>query len=357
MNIFDFIKELVNIPTVSGYEYMGLEKTASIVNKYCNCFDEIKVNNVSGITFTKKCGIENAHKILLDAHIDTVGYIVSAITDEGFLKVVKAGGTDNRLLPSCRVKVYGKDGIYDGVFISVPPHLMGKDKDKKIDAKNCLYVDVGMDNKTCKEHIEIGNCITYFVKTQKLMNNSIVSAYLDDKICVAMLCEGIKNANLSKCDVVLNLSCGEETSGVGAKTAAFYKDIYCALVADVEFAKAPEISAKDCVDLGKGADVCYSASSDRALTDFVYKCAKDANIPVQQIVSAKSTGTNAHELQAAYFATPCAVLSVPIRNMHMPCEVANLDDVVNGAAIVTESINNAHNFKSPSCVIKEGSRI
>lgn len=357
MELFDLIKNIIEVPTVSGFEYMGLEKIAEYVNNYCDCFDETIINNVTGIRFIKKCGINNAKKVLLDAHIDTVGYVVSSITEQGFLRVVKCGGTDNRQLPSLRVNVYGNDGVYNGVFISVPPHLSKSNDKDKIDSKDCLYVDVGMDRETCQKHISVGNCVSYHPKTQMLKNNMITSSYLDDKICAAMLCKAVKDIKDCKCDIILNLSCGEETNGVGAVSAAYYDDIYCALVCDVEFAKAPEITDKDCVSIAKGADLCYSASSDKNLTDFVYKCAENHEIPVQKIVSAKSTGTNAHELQAAYLSTPCAVLSVPIRNMHLACEVASLDDVISGASIVTAFAENVHNFVSPECVIKGGTKI
>ncbi len=356
MELYEFICKLIKIPTVSGFEYMGLEESAKLVNEYCNCFDQTDINPVFGVRFTKKCGKASAPKILFDAHIDTIGFVVSGITDEGYLRVVNCGGSDFRLLPSTMVSVYGDDGIYNGVFISVPPHLK-KESDNKPDKKLSMYIDVGMNKKECQSHFSIGNCVSFYIKTEKLLNDRIVSPYLDDKICIAALCEGIKNIKNCNCDIILNLSCGEETSGVGARSVSYIENIHCALVADVEFAKAPEIADKDCVSFDKGPDICCSATVDGNLTDFIYNCAIEENIPVQKIVSAKSTGTNAHEIQCSYLATPCAVMSVPIRNMHTPCEIACINDVINSAKLVHAFAEKAHLYKSLSKTVKKGNNI
>ena len=128
--------------TICGFEYRAEKKIKELCG---DIFDSIEMTPMGSFVMVKKCGRENAPKMLIDAHLDNVGMMVTDIKKGGFLKITSLGGLDARVLPATDVTVYGKEPIY-GVITSTPPHLrkMGADSVPKVEE---LYVDTGYSEK------------------------------------------------------------------------------------------------------------------------------------------------------------------------------------------------------------------
>ena len=116
-------KLLIDIPSImsiTGYTVSGGERLRELIG---DSFDESYTDNVGNHIFVKRCGRENAPKILIDTHFDEVGMMVTGIHDGGFLSVVNVGGLDMRIMQAAEVTVYGEDKEIYGVVVSTPPHL------------------------------------------------------------------------------------------------------------------------------------------------------------------------------------------------------------------------------------------
>lgn len=348
--LYNFLTSLIETPTISGFESENTAKFAKLCLDYSEgFFESFEILPSGSLLFCRKCGKASAKKLVLDAHIDTIGFAVSELCGDGFVKVTNLGGVDPYILPSTPVKIYGKEELY-AVFSSIPPHLSKKDENNELKISD-LYVDTGLENEKLSKIVDVGTPVGFAEKPIALQNGIIASHSLDDKACVAaavLCCRKLaQRANELCCDVYVHLSCGEERTALGAKTLPYVLDADACIVLDVNFAKAIGIENYESLVMGEGAGVSYSAFSKRSFTDFIVKTAKNNNIPIQSVVEMKSTGTNATQMHRNGIAS--AVLSVPLKNMHTFSEEVSLSDIDACAEVLAAVVCEFENFE---CVKK-----
>ena len=168
----------------------------NMLSEYIPCE---KDKNLTVIGFLKG---ESDYTLMVDAHIDQIGMIVTDVDDNGFLTVAKSGGIDIRTLPSRRVTVHGKEKI-TAVFCSTPPHLSsGETEYTDISA---IKLDTALGKKA-KEIINVGDYVTFRNKPQELMNNRVAGRSFDDRACVACVIEIAKRLQDKSCHLTLLLS-------------------------------------------------------------------------------------------------------------------------------------------------------
>ncbi len=341
MEMKECLLALLSTPTVTGFEERGRENVKSVMLSAAGGFlTEDETTPAGSLLLWHRVRDGNAGTILLDAHMDTVGFAVSEHKGGGFVKVTGLGGIDPYILPSSAVTLYGKQTVR-GVFTSVPPHLLS-DKDNKDGLKlENLYVDTGLSDEKVKEWLPVGTPVGFAEKPVFLRNNVICSPGLDDKACAAMLAESCRLLAESGREVPVNvcvcLSAGEEKTQSGAATLPYVTHADACLVTDVNFALCDGVKPYESFRMGEGCGISYSSTTSRPFTDFVADTASKAGIPLQTVVETKSTGTNATFIHRA--GLPCAVLSVPLRNMHTDCECASLSDMAHGAALIAETVS------------------
>lgn len=275
--------------------------------------------------------------LLLNAHIDEIGMIVNYITDDGFLRVSKCGGIDERVLPAAEVTVFGSEKIY-GVFTSVPPHLSSEsDKAAKL---SDLYVDIGMSGEAAKKAVSLGDRVL-IENFPERMGGLVTAKALDDRVCVLailMTLDKLKSdgadGKFSKYNIEVLLSANEETGGAGAVTGAYASGADFALVLDVSFGRVHGESAEDGVgEIGGGAMIGISPVLSRRLSQTLIDTAKAERLPYQIEVMGSRTGTDADGIAATKGGIPSCTVSVPIKYMHTPVEAVNMTDVENTAAL------------------------
>ncbi|MBE6704264.1 MAG: M20/M25/M40 family metallo-hydrolase [Ruminococcaceae bacterium] len=340
--ILDIFGKLKRIMTVSGFETLNAQTVKETALEYTDGFFEDAQVTVSGsVILYHRSKKENARTLLLDAHIDTIGLVVSEICGEGFIRCAPVGGIDRRILTTAEVEIYGKEKIR-GLFSSVPPHLANKNGDNTLPDFADMLVDTGKKNDELKRLISVGDPAVFLGKTVKLLGDRVVSAHLDDKICCASILAACKNAAKTDidCNVTVLLSSGEETRGGGAKMASFITEADGAIALDVNFAKEKDVPDWQSSRLGDGAMISRSAVTDRKMTDIVEKCAARCGAKHKIICEADGTGTNADTIEVANRGTPCAVLSVPIKYMHTPGEVFATGDAQSVSMILFEVMKN-----------------
>lgn len=321
MNIKETLFELSETSGASGSEKNVSEKALEMLKKYCPDA-VIKNGNVTGRFGTKN---ENLPELVLDAHIDQIGFIVTYITDDGFIKVGNLGGIDRRLLPAQPVVIHGKKDV-KGVICSVPPHLSDSNSVPSI---NDVAIDTGLTKSELEEIVSLGDTITFDVKCQQLLNNRVTGGAFDDRsgmTAILYALDLLRNKPL-KYNVTVIFSVQEELGERGAKTGAFEINPDIALAVDVSFAYAVGENELKYGKLGKGAMIGISPSLSRRISDSLIDTAQKNNIPYQIEVMNGLTSTNADQYSVSRDGAEACTISIPLRNMHTPVEVIDLEDI------------------------------
>lgn len=339
-----FLKSLIYLPTVSGFEKISAQGVIQLCCEYSGInFDESYVTNTSSIVLAKKCGKKDARKLCFDAHLDTIGFAVSEICGDGYLRLVPLGGIDTNILPSSEVLILGKQRIR-GVVSSIPPHLSSSDKLPDIGE---LLVDTGYSDEKLREIVSVGTPVMLYPHFTNLLGNRISAISLDDKICIATAIEAVKNmGKLENTDLYLYFSSGEERGGNGSHH--IYEEIApdALIVLDVNFAKEKGSTDGECGLLSEGPMMSYSAVTSIKFTRFIQECAK--NTKLQLVNEMNCTGTNADISARVGLGIPTAVVSIPIKYMHSSVELADMNDVVSCSNLLAEVA--LRYDKTPICV-------
>ncbi|MFA6731054.1 MAG: M20/M25/M40 family metallo-hydrolase [Eubacteriales bacterium] len=333
--LYSLAAELTALPSVSGFEEAAFGRLGQITD---GLFDEVFTTPTGSFVGVVKCGRPGAGRLIFDAHLDEIGFIVSQIHKDGFLSVTNAGGVDTRMLSASAVTVYGKKAVR-GVFTSIPPHLKNPDdKNKKLELKS-LYIDTGYKEEEIKEIVKIGDFAELYSPLFRLENGFIAGKSLDDKICVAQIIRAVEKLDKSKlsCDLYCAFTGGEEIGGKGATSASYAIDADWGVALDVCNPKTPESkNFLDDITVGGGCVISYSSTTSRFLTKALADCAKKHSLKTQLKGEPGRTGTNAHYIFTSRAGVPCTNLSVPLRYMHTGVEVVNLSDVFEGAVLLAK---------------------
>lgn len=324
------ITSLADAHGVSGDENAAAELALSYMKKLTDdCC--IKNGNVIGNFGVRT---ENKKHVLIDAHIDSIGFAVTFITDDGFLKCAGVGGIDRRLLAAQQVVVMGRQEI-KGVICSVPPHLT-KDGDKKVPSFDELCIDIGMSKVEAEKLVSLGDKVVFLQHCADLQGDRLTGGSLDDRCGAAAVlyaAELLKGESLG-CSYTVMLSTQEEVGERGAKIGAYDIAPDIALEVDVSFALTSDDSPVKCGKMGGGCMIGISPVLDRELSEDLIETAKKNGLPYQLEVMSGETGTNADRFSVTRCGVRAATLSIPLKYMHTPVEVISLSDVENTAELI-----------------------
>lgn len=288
------------------------------LKEYLAPFSEIKKDdNYLAATIGK-----GEKTLMLEAHIDEVGMIVTSVCDDGFLKVTNVGSIDTRFLPSQPVKVLGKE-VVKGVFTSLPPHL---GEGTVADFDNCC-IDTG--DKNIGEKVSQGDMVLFDAEPLWLKNDRLTSKALDNRSGVAAVVaagEKISQLNLPFKTVLL-FPTGEELGLRGARVAAFDSDADECISVDVSFGDCPDVSSTKTSKLGSGAMIGVSPILNRNIVNKLKALATANSIPYTLEVMGGTTSTDADVISITKQGIPTSLVSIPLRNMHTPSEVVDLKDL------------------------------
>ncbi len=335
MDLEKTIMSLADADGVSGDETEAAQLALSMLKEYTDdCY--IKNGNVIGHLGSKGA---KPH-ILIDAHIDQIGFVVTYITEDGFLKVSNCGGIDRRLLLAQPVTVSGRERV-SGVICAIPPHL---EKDEsKVPEMEDICIDVGMTKAQAEKVISLGDKVTFSARCEKLLGDRLTGAALDDRCGVAAILrtiELVKEKALHS-EVTVMFSTQEEVGERGAKIGAFDIDPDVAIAVDVSFALTSDDSEIKCGKMGGGCMIGYSPVLDRELSDRMKSIAAEKKLPYQIEVMSGTTGTNADRFSVNKSGVKSVTLSIPLKYMHTPVEVISFSDVENTAQLIAAYIEEA----------------
>lgn len=329
------IKQIISLLT-EGAGVSGNEHVLSRAEELLSQYGEVKRDALGSIIGTFGSGEKH---IMLDAHLDRIGLIVTAVDESGFLRVNKCGGCDARVLCAATVTVWGKEPVF-GVVTSTPPHLAKSDDASKAPDFDNIYVDTGLSYDEISRIVSVGDRITIDAPVRSLTDNIITGAALDDRIGMAALlrvAEILKDKDL-KTKVSVIFSVQEETTESGAKAGAFGISPDEAIAVDVSFGDAPGISPSQCGKVGGGAMICISPSLSADMSDKLINLARSNSIKYQTEVCPSSTGTNADVISSSKCGVKTGLVSIPLRNMHTQAELADINDIESTAQIIASYI-------------------
>lgn len=322
MNLKETVIALSEAAGASGNEENAALTALEMLKEYCPDA-EIKNGNVVG---TLGNFIEGLPSLLIDAHLDQIGFIVTYITDDGFVKVGNLGGIDRRLLPAQQVVIHGKQDI-KGIICSVPPHL--SDGENGVLAIDDVAIDTGMTKSELEKIVSYGDSITFDVKCRELLGGRITGGALDDRCGIASVLyalELLKDCK-TKYNITVLFSAQEELGERGAKIGAYEINPDVALAVDVSFAYAVGETESKCGYLAKGPMIGISPSLSREISEKLISAAEKNNIPYQLEVMNGLTSTNADRFSVNREGAKACTVSIPLRYMHTPVEVIDIEDV------------------------------
>ena len=279
-------------------------------------------------------GAGRGPKVMTASHMDEVGFIVTHIEEDGFLRVAQVGGIDRKLYASACVTVHTAQGDLPGVIASVPPHL--RREEKELPAADAVAVDLGLSGEEARAAVQPGDRLTPDVPPAVLLDGSVSARALDDRACCAAVILAAKElATLSlplELDFVFTTM--EEVGSQGAVTAAGELAPDCCIALDVSFAVTPDAPAKNCGRLGGGPMLGIAPVLDNDLTGLARRTAEKEGLPLQFEVMAGATGTDADEIAVSGCGVRTVLFSIPQRYMHTPVEVVDPADVESTAALI-----------------------
>lgn len=338
MEIRDYLHLLCESQGPSGFEKGVAEIAKEAIKPFV---DTVEIDVLGNLIATKKCKKKNAKKMLIAAHLDEIGLIVTGHED-GFLCFGQIGGVDQRMLPGRDLIIMTPTPML-GVVCAMPPHVLKPEDMEKAIPMDQLRIDVGLSQKEAEKKIPIGTPITFRTEGFNLGEDLYVSKTLDDRACFAAL---IRAAELLKgkrlpWDVVFVGSTCEETGGKGAAVANFKEaPVVCAAI-DVTHGKTPDMQEDaQGFELGSGPSLSIGPNISKIVGDQMIKLAKEKEIPYNIEVQSGRTGTDAWAMQITREGVATGLIGLPLKYMHTPVETVSIKDIEYCARLVAEYAQN-----------------
>lgn len=313
------LKQLCMIDGTSGDEFAVRDFVISQIKDYC----EYSVDNLGNIIAFKKGKKPAVKKVMVDAHLDEVGLIITHIEKSGFLRFKTVGGIDTSALMFRRVCINGKTF---GVIGGKPVHLCGGDERKKLPDADTLYIDIGAkDDTEAKTAVSVGDCAV-MCSDFTVSGNKVLTKALDDRVGCAVLINLLKQD--AEYDFYASFSVQEEVGLRGARVSAYTIDPHSAIVID-------GTTAADIADVPQSKQVCKQGCG--AVISFMdgacvydreyYNAALNSGIPAQS-KCAVAGGNNAGAVHLTRKGVRSLAISVPCRYIHTSGSTADMGDII-----------------------------
>ena len=316
----------------SGFEAPAAAAPAELLRPLV---DEVSIDRMGSVLGVRRSKAPNAPKLLLDAHLDEIGLIVTGI-EEGFLRFRSIGGVDPRMLPGRELTVLAPTPLRG--LVACPS---GGDGDKSVPIPE-LYVDVGLSQAEAEKAVPIGTPMVYRAGCFPLGEDQICGKAMDDRSCFVTLLRAAELLRDRELDVELWLlgSTREEISGAGAVTGTWSVAPDFCVAVDVTHGRTPDGPADKTFELGGGPAIGVGPNMTRWMTERMLSKAREQGIPYQLEVMSGHTGTNGWEMQISREGVATSVLSLPLKYMHSPIEVLSLSDMEQVARLLAAFAEN-----------------
>jgi tetrahedral aminopeptidase len=339
------LKRICEIPGAPGFEKRIRDLVVELVSPLV---DEVKTDNLGNVVAVKKSKKNpGSKKIMVAAHMDEIGFIVTHIDDKGFVRFHTLGGFDPKTLTAQRVIIHGKKDIV-GVMGSKPIHVMTSDEKNKLPLTTDFFIDLGMAREEVEKLISIGDPIT---RDRELieMGDCVNCKSIDNRVAVFILIETLKLLDDPAYDVYATFTVQEEVGLRGANVAAhgINPDFGIALDTTVAYDVPGAQPHEKITELGKGAAIKIMDASticDYRMVAFMKKTANTHSIKWQpEILTAGGTDTAGLQRMGKQGAIAGAV-SIPTRHLHQVIEMAHKEDISNSILLLKACLEEMDDF-------------
>ncbi|MCM1333507.1 MAG: M20/M25/M40 family metallo-hydrolase [Bacteroides sp.] len=323
MEIREILSKLCRADGVSGAEEAACAEAVALLREFDPSASADPFGCVHAFIGEKGNGKKT---LLLEAHIDEIGFIVTYIEEGGFLRVANVGGTDRRLYAAQTVTIHS-DPPLKGVIATLPPHV---DPDgKKTMKTEAIAIDTGFSKEETEKRVKLGDRVTIDGGFAELGESRVTAKALDDRAGAAAILYALSLLKGKKLAYNLSIlfASEEEVGSRGAKIGAYTAEADLAVATDVSFGLTPDAKREKCGELGKGAMLGIAPSLSKSLTEHLRALAEEEDIPLQLEIMGGETGTDADEIATARGGVKTALLSIPLRYMHTPVETVDPKDV------------------------------
>lgn len=315
--MYELMKKLIKIPSPSGFERPVGEAILEEIRPYV---DNAYFDNMGSLIAFKNGTAANAKKLMLAAHMDEIGFIVTGIEDKGYIRAAALGGISWAAIAYTLVRF--ANGV-KGVIVPDGQTGAGDWRGDK------MYIDIGAtDKKDAEKKIKIGDIAIYEPKIERLMHKRVAGHPFDDKIGCAVMIEAIKRAKSIANDTYFCFTVQEEVGCRGSKTAAFSVMPDWAVAFDVTGTGDTPNSRAMAVKVGGGAAIKLKDSSvicDAPVVELLKKLAAEKKIKNQlEILEYGGTDTSSMQMTGCGALSGC--ISIPSRYIHTGVELMDLAD-------------------------------
>lgn len=333
-------EKLSNLIGAPGHEEKIAEYLLSQVKEYV---DEAWIDPLGNVLAKKEGTHQEGLKILLDAHMDEVGFMVNHIDEKGFLRVDTLGGIDKRVMLNSLVQFQNdKDAPVIGVVGARPPHITKEEEREKVPEIRDMFVDIGCSSKqeVQKKGLHIGSVGTFYTKFHKLDDETVIGKAFDDRTACNVLLHVLKLLDEMEIDhtILANFAAQEEVGGRGAKVGAFRLEPDIALALENTIgSNVPDVPpSKVVTKIGAGPAITAADSSvitPKKILRRLKKAAEKGDISWQYKKPIYG-GTDAGRIALTKAGVPSGVVSVPCRYIHGPVGLLKIEDIIDTIHLV-----------------------
>jgi putative aminopeptidase FrvX len=336
MPVPEVLRKLLTAPGPSGYE----QAAAAVFRDAAAAFADVTHDSV-GSTVARVKGTADGPLLAVIGHIDEIGLIVHHIDDDGFLWFSGVGGWDPIILVGQRVEIATRDGAVHGVVGKKPIHLLKDEERKQVPELRNLHIDIGASGgDDARGRVRIGDVAVIAGEPLEYPNGRVVARSMDNRLGCFVAYEVarlVAEAGGAPGDVAAAAVTQEEITFAGARTTAFTLKPDIAIVVDVTFSTdAPGSEEKEIGShkFGTGPVISRGATLDPQVFELLHAAGEEAGIPFTVAATSRYTGTDADAVHISRGGIPTGVVSIPLRYMHSPVEMVQLDDVENSAKLI-----------------------
>lgn len=347
-----FLEKYINNPSPTGFESGGQKLWLEYIKPYIDTYEVDAYGTVYGIVNPGK-----DYKVVIEAHADEISWFVNYITEEGFIYLVRNGGSDHQIAPSKRVNIHTDKGIVKAVFGWPAIHTRRSTTKENTPTLKNIFLDCGAKNKKEVQEmgIHVGCVVTYEDEFMILNDRYFVGRALDNRVGGFMIAEVarlLKENNITLPYSLYIVNAVQEEVGLrGAQMVAERIQPDVAIVTDVThdtFTPMIEKVSYGEVRSGEGPSMTVGPAVHNKLLKLIQDTATEHEIPFQREAASRSTGTDTDAFAYSNMGVPSALISLPLKYMHTTVEMTHKNDVENVIRLIYQSlqkIEDGHDFR------------
>ncbi len=341
-NSEQFLEKYLNNTSPTGFEMPGQQLWLEYIKPYIHEYSVDNYGSVYGVI-----NPESDYRVVIEAHADEISWYVNHISKDGFIRVIRNGGSDAVIAPSMRINIHTTKGLVRGVFGWPAIHVrQGADANLSPTLDN-IFIDIGAENKEEVEAmgVHVGCVVTFDDGFEVINNRYYTGRALDNRIggfCIAEVAR-LLNENNIKLPFGLYIvnSVQEEVGLRGAEMITDTIKPQVAIITDVSHnTNTPLMKPEKLGDIkgGAGPDLSVAPAVHNNLLRLIIDAAREKEIPYQMSASSRVTGTDTDAFAYSNGGVPSALISLPLKYMHTTVEMAHKSDVENVIRLIYEAV-------------------